>query len=245
MLPRTSEILSESKRLFTGELDREKLAEFLTAYRFGDKIRWLEIGVGDKKNLEYLLNAFGNGTNLSVTGIDPQFNADELISEDGLELICSTFQAFSADDTFDVINARHSVYYFGEDQRQVRRLADLLKPKGRLAITAWTEDCVLYALHHAIAEQVGAQPSNLTATSFRCSLSKAGLVCTAEHVAVGTVNTRYATPQQLASIVALAARNIDLSNIPSEQCADIGLRFFSSCRDVQRHTSIALYAHAN
>jgi trans-aconitate methyltransferase len=244
-LRKISEVLSESKRLFGGEADRDKLAELLLAHRPAGNLRWLEVGVGDGQNLKYLVDKVCKNVDLTVTAIDPQITVDKEFIDPRFVPIKSSFQTFSPNNQYDLINARHSIYYFGDDHEQIARLPAILASNGCLAITAWTEECVLFALHKAIASRIGRPPSNLTSTSAHQSLEKVGLQRVANYVALGQIHLQDATTEQLASMVELAARNMDVSHTSTLERAQIAREFISSCRDFRRHTAISVYAHFN
>ena len=130
--------------------------ERLAAQRHLD---WLDIGIGrDGSSLRPFVAACrARSQSLAITGIDP--DAEPTIrEEDGVRwcLVRGTFQAWSENRQYNVINADQSLYYLGDPRAALQRVLALLRPGGLFIAICWSREDALHRLRARCSPQLTA-----------------------------------------------------------------------------------------
>ena len=133
----------------------DAIAESIKTYCDRKAVNVLDVGCGNGKFLrrtyEILTQA---GIEATLTGIDPDSsNVEEATRQlPASKIYCTDFEHFVTDGKlYDVITARHTLYYVQELNQQLNRMIELLNPGGLLAIVLWSKRCDLYRAHLTVA----------------------------------------------------------------------------------------------
>lgn len=221
----TLALLANSKPAFSGGSERGSLASGLDRLLVRDKIvEWLEVGVGDGKNLTYLLDSVGGSRRLVVTAVDPSPLAVKRVdSPYPVEVVPVGIESFFPGKRYDCINARQSAYYFQDPSNTALTLAGWLSPNGVLAVTLWSRDCVLYRLNGAIARATGQAIGGLCAEDLIRSLSAEEFEIECHREDCGSLDIERLRLDRSAfqAICALAARKISTIALTEHQFAEL------------------------
>lgn len=147
-------MLQRAKRAFVGGSDAGMLAHRLENVLPRGHLQWLEVGVGDGNNLQFLLQALSTNRTFDVVGVDPEAVPARLYRHVQRCSIyhCGIEDYEVASHEWDCINARQSLYYFQDPIDSLSRLSKNLSKGGVLAVTVWTRNCCLYKFHRYLAD---------------------------------------------------------------------------------------------
>jgi SAM-dependent methyltransferase len=216
--------LSNSKAVFAGQSERGVIASKLDLILAKDKpLCWLEVGVGDGENLQFLLDALGHRRQFAVTAIDPSPLAIKRIDIQKVEILSVGIETFAPDRHYDCINARQSAYYFADPANNVLALAGWLTVDGVLAVTIWSEDCILYRLNRAIARTVGRNEAGLRAEELIRSLPSEQFVVERHRELCGRLDIDRLREDRGAflALCSLAARKINIGALTESHLAEL------------------------
>jgi SAM-dependent methyltransferase len=216
--------LANSKAVFADRSERDVLASKLDLILAKDKpLYWLEVGVGDGANLRFLLDTLGHRRQFAVTAIDPSPLAIKQINTHKIEILHVGVETFVPDKYYDCINARQSAYYFGNPASDVLSLAGWLTPDGLLAVTIWSEDCILYRLNRAIARAAGCNEAGLRAEDLIKSLPSGEFVVERYREPCGRIDMGRLREDRnvFAAVCSLAARKINISALTERHLAEL------------------------
>lgn len=180
--------------------------------------------MGDGANLAYLTETLKTGRAFVVDAIDPQLDRLDV----NLGVLAQSFskthlENIQALGQYDVINSRHSGYYFWDDGAAPDKLRRLLSSHGVLCMTVWTEHCWLYRLHQEIARRLSQAPTNATHEKIRPVLEACGLQCIDQSVRRAGIDAKDAciAPETAQALFDLSARNLDITRLSPEQKMEI------------------------
>ncbi|RXG86544.1 class I SAM-dependent methyltransferase [Bradyrhizobium zhanjiangense] len=210
--------LTKCKSVFGSGSERDEILGGLDErLARGVTLSWLEVGVGDGKNLQYLLESLGGSRSFVVTAIDPSPNsAKQIVSRYPIKVERKTVESFRTTKRYDCINARQCAYYFDNPPLMFLRLARLLSANGVLVATIWSDNCILLALNGLIANSLGSSQVALRPDSLIANLSSEEFVidrCVEDCGSVSIAQLR-AERQTFIALCALAARKIDMRRLP-------------------------------
>ncbi|RYG99135.1 MAG: class I SAM-dependent methyltransferase [Alphaproteobacteria bacterium] len=171
------------------------------------KIHWLEIGCADGRNLSEVTRGLSATKQLTGSAYDPALDRDRLIEQPGFTYFAERIEDAALTGSFDVIHARHSLYYVAEVANVLRNLRSRLNPGGAFIITHWSADCVLSRLNKmiALAQGIPAAPSMSDLTKVVCARGLS-VAATLEHRSPLPA-TVLSDPQSLETIFEMSARN--------------------------------------
>lgn len=149
-------ILEEAKRAFGQESEARDLGALVDRHLAAGDICWLEVGAGDGKNLDRLVNGLSTSRRIKAVAVEPV--SDTMLQIPGVTWVKSRVEDFKPAKEFDWINVRQSAYYFADIFGEVHRLVGWLSRSGGISITHWTGQCALYQLHRHICERTGNPP---------------------------------------------------------------------------------------
>lgn len=159
-MTRVIEKLERLGLVFASLSERSLLAAMLDEYMGRGAVRWLDIGVGDGSNTDYLITALRNRRSFEITSVDPEVSQDEILCRE--KWVWKHYQCaaemFSPDLLQNIVNIRQSLYYFGNWQKELLRMLQFMNHEGVCAITIWNERCLGYRLHAALAKRIHKSP---------------------------------------------------------------------------------------
>lgn len=243
MVTKVIDALMPVKRIARGTPDRDALVVLLQSKLRSNYIRWLEVGVGDGANVEFLLGILGEGKKFKLDVIDPQINEHDLRLSFKHRFLRISFEEFSEECVYDVINCRQSAYYFYDGEQSIYKLKKLLGPSGILAITVWTESCLLYRLHAHIAGLMRLPLTEVTHHRLGELITGSGFIQVGAIVTQGDFDLRPPiTPQLAVGLFDLSARRLDISEFSDATKVATVLEFLASqgtnrCRE----NGVAIY----
>lgn len=115
--------------------------------------RWLEVGAGDGRNLQFQVDRLAKNRRIVVTALEPA--EPPLAVVEVHEWLSIKAEDFWTSDRFDWINVRHSGYYLHDPLSEIIRLIGMLTNDGVLALTHWSQHCVLHRLHLELCGGIG------------------------------------------------------------------------------------------
>jgi SAM-dependent methyltransferase len=142
------------KSTFIGGKDCAALSATIASEVCGPRLRLLDIGVGDgsyASKLKRRLRAAGRA--VDVVGLDPyssECNADVQFHPVPL----ATFLNSQTASRFDVVLARHSLYYIAAWQDALRDMVRATRDGGLCVVALWSANCGLRQL----SAELGASP---------------------------------------------------------------------------------------
>lgn len=144
--------LLASRAAFACSSEASSLVDITERHLHSGQVDWLEVGAGDGRNLQFQIDCLRSGRALSVTALEP--GPAPTVRPDAVEWIRCRSEDYRPDRTFDWISVRHSAYYFENPVAEIKRLADALSRGGIIALTHWSERCILHRLHVALCGEV-------------------------------------------------------------------------------------------
>jgi hypothetical protein len=170
------------------------------------------------------LDALGAGRRFNVTAIDPSpLAAKQLSSTYPINVLQQRLEDFQQLGDYDCINARQSAYYFEDPQASILKLAVQLTMEGVLAVTLWSQECVLYRLNRAIAHAADSGIEGLQADRLLASLPADQFLVERHREQCGGLDFGMLRRDgsAFAAMVALAARTIDIGGLSESRLADL------------------------
>lgn len=243
MFGKIVDALAPVKAIARGTADRDALAGQLMAELKAGYVDWLEVGVGDGANASFLLRHLSNGRRFSVDLIDPQTTQPNLLLDFEYRFVPIGFEDFNPDRSYDLINCRQSAYYFWDNYRTALKLASMLKPGGIVAMTVWTENCVLFEIHERIAHSFGVPPSEVTHQQLYENLTRYGFAQIDSAITSGVLDVSEQVSLSTAvGLFDLCARRIDVRNIAPADKVEAVASFFAAQQVKRgRENGVALY----
>ncbi|MEW6063517.1 MAG: methyltransferase domain-containing protein [Nanoarchaeota archaeon] len=118
-----------------------------------NRIRWLDIGVGNGKYTKKIIDGLTNkGFLIELTGIEPDAlsyqNAKKILN--GATILNQQFENFKFDKRYDVINICQSFYYLKNKRKALKRIIRNLSEGGLIITTLWSKKDVIYKIHNSL-----------------------------------------------------------------------------------------------
>lgn len=123
------------------------------------KLRWLEIGCADGRNLEAVIQALPADFSVEGLAIDPMLPTAELRLIPDIEYQSVRLEDVRLDGLFDVIQARHSLYYVNRAASRLRHACRSLVADGVVIVTYWAAECAMAELNRRIASSRQVAPA--------------------------------------------------------------------------------------
>jgi hypothetical protein len=141
------EDLIAARQAFMGQTEAEECVRLTDGILRRGAVDWLEIGAGDGANLSFQLAYLASGRDIRAVALEPS-SAQGAVP--GVLWLRAGAEHYRPDTLFDWISVRHSAYYIPDPVTEIARLAGALSPVGAIALTHWSNDCVLRRLHLAL-----------------------------------------------------------------------------------------------
>ena len=231
------------KRSFSGGGEGPFYFRMLELLAARHHLDWLDIGIGrDGAALQPFIAACrARGQTLSITGIDPDAEPAHR-EEDGVRwrLVRSTFQTWTDEGLYDVINADQSLYYLGDLRTAIRRMSTLLRPGGVFIATCWSCQDTLRQLHMRLLPGADGEVTGEYLTALLRELPDLSVVETAEfktgvRLRTWLEDTRYLEP----ALRVIARRPLDPTVDPAPEVLRSLLEEFP---DVAQRVNVAVCA---
>ncbi|WP_430495931.1 class I SAM-dependent methyltransferase [Micromonospora trifolii] len=119
-------------------------------FRRRDEITMLDVGIGNGASAGKVTDGLTRrGIHVALTGIDPYIpaSARRLGWASRARLVPTGLADFHPGEAYDVVNAKQSLYYLGDEGEALKKLASLVSPGGILTITVWDSGCTLKTIH--------------------------------------------------------------------------------------------------
>jgi SAM-dependent methyltransferase len=148
------ESLASIKATFRGGKDKHVVSDAIVR-RFPGRtdIRVLDVGVGDGS---YIAKVSGlarvAGLQLQVLGIDPLLTERKKLGQ-SIECLPVSLEEFPISQEYDVIHARHSLYYSADLDLALMKLCSGVRQGGMIVASLWSSRCDLYRLHREITHR--------------------------------------------------------------------------------------------
>ncbi len=110
----------------------------------------LDIGIGDGRYMHKVAKELeGVGFLTQVTGIDPDQESCDLVNKlyPSFSVQQERFEDFQTNETFDIVTATHSLYYFDQSNQCLEKMIRLTKRGGLATIVLWSERCAINKLY--------------------------------------------------------------------------------------------------
>jgi len=238
------EALLASKPAFSNAPDGTLILELLRRWAPNNSKTWLEIGVGDGRHMSQCQRELRSGGSFKTVVIDPELDIRSSFFDNNTTLLPSRFQDATIDTQFDIINSRHSAYYFLTDTSAHQRMMHLLRPNGVLIITLWNENCSLFGLHNYFAKRTNQAPSTVIKKNIISNFANLGATCVEFSSCSGELTIREDSPQKLlSSILDLSLRLLDASTLGEREKADIVRSYIAASHPLQRKIDILAFMH--
>jgi len=212
--------LNASRPAFGDHSEREILADCIDRRLARGSIRWLEVGVGDGKNLAFLLTRLRDGRSFEVTAIDPAPAVAKMALDGaGIRLLHTGVESFQSEDRYDCINVRQSCYYFDDPAARLTQLGDLLTASGALVLTVWTERCALHRLHGQIARSSGRGGQTVHSDILASAMIRSGFRIEQRRLSAAplSIGVIQASDAVAGAVYRLAARSLDIYHSEADQ----------------------------
>jgi hypothetical protein len=170
--------LLAARPAFGASTEAEDLFQITNRHLKLGRVRWLEVGAGDGRHLDFQVQRLSSSREMRVVALEPESAAPPMST--GIIWLKRRLEDYRPDRHFDWINMRHSGYYVRDLVSQIGRISDSLSVEGALAITHWARSCILRQLHIKICGELDdipvasieelaavlAKDSNLTIATF-------------------------------------------------------------------------------
>ncbi|MDI6738239.1 MAG: methyltransferase domain-containing protein [Nanoarchaeota archaeon] len=118
-----------------------------------NRIRWLDIGVGNGKYTKKIIEGLTNeGFLIELTGIEPDAlsyqNAKKILKN--ANILNQKFEDFKFDKKYDVINICQSFYYLKNKRKALKTIISNLSEGGLIISTLWSKKDVIYKIHKSL-----------------------------------------------------------------------------------------------
>ena len=203
-----SEALTDSKRLFRGTSELPQLIELFSNHAAARPTRWMEVGYGDGRTFLKIIESLARCRSISGIAIDPENDPPpEASRAPEFEYLKLALEDEAYRPVFDIINARHSLYYLRDLERGLQLLRSSLSEGGMLALTHWSEHCSLLRIHREITIEDSNRPSQSFEQLLR-SAEDAGFSVLERRLVEGGLGFEndHVPPDLLNSVSQLAAR---------------------------------------
>lgn len=134
------------KSTFSSGNEAEVILDAVVGSPLPTSLTLLDIGTGLGRSLMDLVSGLRrSGYEVRATAIDVFFS-DEVstrLREHGIEIQEFDFLQYSPSEPFNLITATQSLYYLKPLQAAIDRMCAFAAVPGLLAITVWSDDCVL------------------------------------------------------------------------------------------------------
>ena len=145
--------LNEFKKSMEGGSEFEMLIDGISKNIPTNRIRWLEIGIGDGHYLKKIVNRLEMmGYVIEVTGVDCSkestreakkiFPNSQIINQDFLDI--------SLEGKFDVCSFNQSIYYFHNKRQVIDKCKENLAEGGLIVNVCWSDKDSIYKYHKKV-----------------------------------------------------------------------------------------------